>query len=800
MKEVSTPGVRTRKTPRQQVYYKGYQYDLHPVPGKSTWSSCFHGENCFLWILFLFLLGVLTFWVVAGAVGLYPDHYHSHHPIIIQSTENSEQEDGPFVFKLNSFAAKRQKRTQCVAGEVWDSDVSMCAPRIKLPTPYDSALIDGTVAPCNSFYQHMCGRWIAQHTNEDRTFSYGYHRNQKILESIVKDADVNTDPIGKMYASCKHVDNPASVTEAHLEFKHIEESIIGGLRGYGDLPVAFAKLARQGYTAPFAFAIERHPLEPRVVPFLAWDGVAEVNFATVSNAFQGTRAITMNAGATLLNKIDRAWKVLQMLQRHPPSQRPQDVHDYVAYLETNFTQRDLVPYHQLPMWHTPHPDPTGWRRFFQAYGGFGLRFPREQTFWILGKSYMHWLLTKAVPRVEVMDWRAYVEFCILYNMHSFTPSLPDNVYFKQWDRQGPVGPNARLYHRIPRANTTHRPFHTRDCVEITRHMVPGLLAKAYLERFPEKEEVRHEVREMLLRVIETYKQSVQRTTWLPEPDRQTALEKIDAIEVRVAEPDEWHVEPFAAALHADRWEHNMNLIRRYRVQRNLELWHRDFPNRLDRNALAFFSSPLSGINAYYSGPTNTITVLSGILQRPFYDHRFSPASKYAIVGGVLAHELGHALDPNGIHWDHEGTYILDSIYSAEAKRLLGEQLKGVIREFGHVPKMNNCTVTDLQYATHTLGEDTADLNIMSAYKAYFDNHKGAPRSEKQRFFMAFAQTWCASYDSQTTCRILKRDVHALPQQRVDSTLAQFPGFQEAFSCTKDMSMYRSANDQVAVYG
>lgn len=795
MSTKTTKGVQPRK-PRQRVYYRGNQYDLHPYSHEG--GSLWHVENCFLWGILILVIVVVVVWAVSSFVGTTP---HSHYvPVVVQAPASAPPPSGgdPFVFKMHGFAHKRSRRTECKAGEVWDKNVSMCAPHIRMPSCYDSAIVDGSTAPCQSFYQHMCGRWNAQHTNEDRCFSYGYYRGRHILEQIVKGADPNTDPIGKMYESCKTVDYHPSLVETRLEYAHIEASILGDFGAYEDIPVALARLARYGYTSPFSFSIEKHPLEPRMIPLLAWDGVPNCSLTTVTHVFESTRGITQHGSNVVLNKIDRAWKVIRSLNAHK-SECPEEIHSYEEYIKTQFAN-DLIPFNRLPRWHCPYEDTNGWNRYFEVYGGFGLRFPREQTFWVIGRSYMNWLMEQGINRLEVMDWKAYIEFCILYNTHKFTPSLPSNVYFRQWDKHGPIGRAARIYHRIPR-DPTPPALWDAHCVDIVRHLVPGLVAKAYLEQFPHKEQVRTEVTAILEQILAVYKESVQTTPWLPQPDRQMALDKIDAIIVRVAEPDDWHVEPFAEEIHKDRWDHNVNLVRRYRVQRNLELWHRDLPNRLDRSALAFFSTPLSGVNAYYSGSTNTITVLSGILQMPFYNVGFSNVAKHAIVGSVIAHELGHALDPHGVHWDKDGSYCPNGFWSQEAMRQMFKVLQGVIREFGPAPA--GCNMTGVTYGNHTLGEDMADLGIRMAYKAYFEKTRegqNAPLADRQRFFMAFAQTWCSSYDQAHVCHSVEHDVHAVPEYRVDRTLANTPEFQQVFSCRADTALYRAPGKEVKVYG
>jgi len=777
----------------KKIVYKGAVYDIHPQHVNAR--DIYHWDNFFLISLLVLFLVIGVVWIVGFWV--HPEHTHTTTLV----TEGGGAGDGPLVFKLVDIAAKNMvsRRGQCTVGEIWDDQVKMCAPKVNIPDPFDSSIMDAHAGSCNTFFGNMCGKWNAAHNNSDRTFSYGYWKNQYRLEKIITEAPLES-PIGQMYQACYTVNDWHTKQEDKLEWKHITDSILGEFRTYADLPVIFARLAKQGYSSPFSLSIERHPFEARMIPLITWDGVINASQITVTNVFHATEPMTQYAGIHMYDKIRRAMKIITAVNAHN-TEPIEEIVDYMGYLTSGGFYDDIVSYRDLPQWNTPHPNQFGWESYFQTLDGAGLRIPADYDVWVIGKPYLNWLLKEGIPQFEILDWKAYIEFLILYNTHQFAPQLPSNVYFRQWDKQGPVGPESMIHHRIRRSTHTGPPQRS-DCVKIVQHMIPGLVAKAFLDTIPHKEQIQTEIRAMVHRILSRYKQMMKDTDWLSEQGKKTLMDKIDSVVVRVMEPNEWHVEPFAQRLSHERWAHNMNMIRRYRVQQNLKLWHKDRLDRLDRNAIAFFSSPLSAVNAYYSGPTNTITILAGILQHPFFDIRFKPVAKEAIVGTVISHELGHLAGLHGLKWDRNGSFVPRCILSSSEMQEFHKRAKSLIEEYG--PPPNECNFTKDEYGRHTLSESMADsIGIRLSYNAYFDPGMPGERAstgDKQRFFMVFGQVWCSATDPKHMCERMVRDVHARPDYRVDKTLRNFKPFDDAFACHTGAAMYKPAAERITIYG
>jgi predicted metalloendopeptidase len=770
--------------------YKRRKQWAHHNPVGHVSSSEFTENTCFwLLILLLFLFfGVIfiTYWTVPRTVQvLSPPEFRSNKRLL---------------------AASFKKRTACMTGEVFDTETQMCGPVFLSPLAFDGSIMDTAAVACDSFFQSMCGKWISEHTNENRAFTFGYQKNQARIKSLITSTSENALPgIREFYSSCMGVGSAAGKKESSIELRHVMERVVGDMRTHADLPTVFGRLARIGYTTPFVFSFEHHPLEPRVVPFIGFGSFpSSLDESRIYQILSHYRDVTNYNILEMQQRITSILKILRAIQEHKDAS-PDDITDYIGYINNRFP-RDLVRFETLPSgWNLRGTTPmmSAWNNFFQALDGQSLRLHHDQEVWVIGRPYIQWLLTEGIAQFELADWRAYIDFSIIYNGVQFEPDLPQDVYFKQHEERGPLGRDGRFYQRIPRGNTTAEQTVESKCRRVTQHMLPGLVAKSFLNAyFPDKEAARQDVSKLVDRMRQSLLDAVGRTPWLSETDKDTLSDKLRATLVRVIEPDEWEVEPFADRLNPDRYDHNMNLIRQYRVQRNLALWHKDAPDTYNRSAIAYFLMPLTETNAYESPQTNTITILAGILQAPFYSLFYGEVTKHAILGSIIGHEMSHMLDHHGLYWDKNGSLRLKGILSESGMRAFYNQSDCVIIEYGPAP--NGCEDANVAYGNSTVGEDLADLTgIQLAYDAYFkytDAGRAAPLGDKQLFFMVLSQAFCETMDQAHLCEAVKEDVHAIAEFRINRTFRNLWAFQEAFGCHVGHGMYREKTRMCRVYG
>jgi putative endopeptidase len=96
-----------------------------------------------------------------------------------------------------------------------------------------------------------------------------------------------------------------------------------------------------------------------------------------------------------------------------------------------------------------------------------------------------------------------------------------------------------------------------------------------------------------------------------------------------------------------------------------------------RDRITPFGSPLFTVNAWYNSDRNLITIPAGILQPPFFHEQYTDASAYGTIGWVIAHELSHGEDANGILYDQEG--VMRNTWNETTRRKYMNRFARIVR-------------------------------------------------------------------------------------------------------------------------
>lgn len=634
-------------------------------------------------------------------------------------------------------------RLNCTVGEIYDTDLDLCAPDVPTPVPVSYEIMDGRTRACDSFFRHMSGKWIDSHINENRGFTYVYRRNQKEIHDIVRSPD--SGPVYKFYRSC--VDTLVHGSHRKLDesqVNHVKSHILGALSSHGDLPVVFARLARYGFASPFTFAVEAHPTHLQMVPLVQADWVDFLEEYQTDVPFKGS---------------------------------------YVEYVQSARFDRDMTSMGAL----IDASPPNFWKLYLRELNGYQMEEDLDtmnQALWLIDRNYIQGVLHEGLNKHSISEWRDYVERSIDDATSQFLPDLPSDSYFRI---HNPISPK-HLRHRLKRAVSVEPS--DLACMSITHKLMPGLVGNMFLEKtLPSHQHVKAQVTAVVERVRDSFANLIHKTSWLSEETRAVAVEKIRSIIVRCVVPTYYETEPFAERITPDNYLRNLNIIRQYFATRNLELWTKGTPNR---DVIQRFGAPLSEVNAFYSPVSNTITIFAGILNKPFYSEDYSEVALYATIGMIAGHELAHALDNTGRLFDRDGSLARVEPWKPEEYAEFQRRTQRLILEYGAPMGCENA-----QYGEQTLGEDLADINGLKAtYYAYFDRER--PLGEKQWFFQIFGQMWAETYEQDALCDRVMSDEHAVAMFRVDKTLRQLREFKEAFNCRDDQKMVNP--DAISIFG
>ena len=699
----------------------------------------------------------------------------------------------------------------------------MCVPQLHYPEAVAYNIMDDTTLPCTDFYRHACGKWNDAHTNEGRSFTAIRRRNEFDVEEIVRDPTV--EGVSPFFSSCRvtlastGAERARHMKDTAQERIYMMERFKRPLVHNSDLPSVFADMVAHGYTAPIALTVEKLPNGPGVILQFAYDGfefITAEDEAWVRSHFEVLEGEGSEAAA---RKARNLVAFLVELNASRPDISGLATYDgYLAYITGTDFAEDVMPFSQFKALSTSFD----WDAFLSALSRIGkldhLTVAPEKSVCAFRRSYFQAWNPSAYT---VQQWQLFVEWSVLYNTHDFFPDLPNDVFV------GPRDPKARnslyLRHRWRKRRSPRPPPHgdrrrdsreapppppptqpivtERDCVHATTYMIPGLLSKEFLRRhFPNGEQTRTRVGEVVERIRTRFAALIQATPWMDDTTKERQVTKISSIVSRIVHPNEWEAEGFGTQMDPERYLRTLNIVRKERVKRNLDLWaESNSGSNCDaacRDRIAAFEAPLSRVNAWYNPLFNTITIPAGILRFPFYNQHYDSVSLYATIGMVVAHELSHGEDPVGSRFDWQGS-IADT-WSAEARQRYRQRAQCIVNEYGSPAECVNA-----EYGTQTLCEDVADINgIRLAYEALFLGDPDAPRDAGalKRFFYAFAQMWCESYDQEATCRRVSEDVHAIARFRVQKTLMHLPYFATAFGCSATSLMVKTDAERCVIYG
>ncbi|XP_030381550.1 neprilysin-4 [Scaptodrosophila lebanonensis] len=220
-------------------------------------------------------------------------------------------------------------------------------------------------------------------------------------------------------------------------------------------------------------------------------------------------------------------------------------------------------------------------------------------------------------------------------------------------------------------------------------------------------------------------------------------------------------------------DYDENLLQLSRAQALLEF--NDVLQCLRRGACGARESHTYGpldVNGYYKLKRNVIELPIGVLRPPMYSECNGEARAFGSLGYVMAHELLHGFDYDGINYDEAG--------NAASQWTAHSIIKFGVRAACYLtPRYSNATLT--------IDENIADSEglrlAFETFRAQRPSMTVEP-SEHKEFFLAFAQTWCghAAQSSGIT-------QHASHRERVNNVLSNFPEFAETFQCKTGSLMH-----------
>jgi putative endopeptidase len=298
-----------------------------------------------------------------------------------------------------------------------------------------------------------------------------------------------------------------------------------------------------------------------------------------------------------------------------------------------------------------------------------------------------------------------------------------------------------------------------------------------------------------------FRQRLEANSWMTPATRAVALDKLDAMGVKVGYPDQW--QSYAPVEVGDSDAATVLSARNAEFRRKLA----QVGKPVDRREWPY---PPQTVDASYNVFGNEIIFPAGILQPPFFDFEAEPAVNYGGIGLVIGHEITHGFDLQGSQFDAAGN--LSNWWTDEDRARFAELNERVAEQYAAIEVLPGLFV-DGQI---TVTENVADMGgaqvAFDALRAAVAQKGEAPPqaspvaagdfaslTAEQRFFIAAATVWRVKVRDESLVTQVKSDPHAPPAVRATQPLRNMDAFLEAFGIQPGDPMYLPPEERIVVW-
>ena len=290
---------------------------------------------------------------------------------------------------------------------------------------------------------------------------------------------------------------------------------------------------------------------------------------------------------------------------------------------------------------------------------------------------------------------------------------------------------------------------------------------------------------------------IENLEWMSRETKDKALEKLNAMTIKIGYPDEWRDYSKLDINTEDTYYANLQRAAKFEQAYSLSYLGKPVDKK------KWYMTPQT-VNAYYNPSSNEICFPAGILQYPFFDMSADDAFNYGAIGVVIGHEMTHGFDDQGCQFDKDGN--LANWWTEEDKKAFDARTKVMEEAFNKIEVAPGVHAN----GAFTLGENIADHGgLQVSYLAFTMNEESKDESQKlkerdgftpqQRFFLAYANVWANNIRPEEILNRTKSDPHSLGRWRVNGALPQINAWYEAWNVTEESPMYVAPNERVSIW-
>jgi putative endopeptidase len=651
---------------------------------------------------------------------------------------------------------------------------------------FSSSMADKSKDACSDFYQYACGKWMAAHPIPGDQAAWSTASplrlwNETVLrQTLEQDSPAHPQrtaleqKIGDYYAAC--MDEKTIAQRAPAGLKR-ELARIDGMKSKRGLAAVVAHLHS---IAPAAWNQNDDQTD---APLLGFTG--QPDFADVSQnvAYIDQAGMALPGRDYYLKDDAKSQEIRQKYLAHVKNmlvlvgEKPERAGDDAAVvlkMETEMAQAAMDPVKRRDPKNINHPMSLAqvkaltpsfrWDEYLKDVNA-----PASPKYIVTSPDFFRHM-EKMLREHPLKHWKTYLRWQLV---HQSANMLSAGFEKENFDFFGHTLFGSKQ--QEPR---------WRRCVRRTDAALGEALGQAYVAKaFPSASKA--EVLKMVGQIESEMSKDIQAQDWMAPATKQQALIKLHAVLNKIGYPDHWR-DYSTVKIAPDDYLGNAHHAIAFEFHR----WVNKIGQPMDRSEWGM--TPPT-INAYEDPQTNTINFPAGILQPPFFESGQDEAVNLGSIGAIIGHELIHSFDDQGRKFDAAGNLRdwwtpADAAEYEKRGKCISDEYTQMVPEAGI--KQNGLL---------TQGEDTADnggihLAFNSFKDAYGQQGKDPETKDangftaEQRFFLAYANSWCGNIRPQVIRYLVLTNPHSSPRYRVNNVVANMPEFEKAFSCKKGDAM------------
>jgi endothelin-converting enzyme len=278
-------------------------------------------------------------------------------------------------------------------------------------------------------------------------------------------------------------------------------------------------------------------------------------------------------------------------------------------------------------------------------------------------------------------------------------------------------------------------------------------------------------------IKDSFKTTLEHTEWMTKDVRDRAIEKVFAIDQKIGYPtsnpdvlDAGMLEKYYSGvlISNSTFFENRVQVADFETRR---AWSKlGKPTRHDE-----WGMTVPTVNAYYNPAGNEIVFPAGIMQTPvFYEPSVPQYLTYGAFGAVSGHELSHAFDSTGSHYDETGNYT--EWFDESTKKAFDKRTKCFEKQYSKFSVLGPDGESLNVNGKLTLGENIADAGgLHAAFSAWQRREAEKPSdalpglqdfTSEQLFFISYGNWWCGKSTMAKAVERIYRDPHAPKWARI----------------------------------